>query len=122
MSRPSWRGQIQRALSAIDCIGESKYQAKKAQDWKPGEAVAGLFSYGYRDTVFDRAVTFTNWVGEHYPDVRLFREVDEDMVAEYLAEKSETCTPPRCVTACLWSVLLYHCVTPALTVRLPMGL
>ncbi|HEY4690126.1 MAG TPA: hypothetical protein VIK33_12500 [Anaerolineae bacterium] len=93
MSKPSWRGQIHRALSAIDCIGESKYQAKKAQGWQPGEAVAGLFSYGYKNTVFDRAINFTNWLGEHYPNLRLFRKVDEEMVAEYLAEKSETCTP-----------------------------
>lgn len=93
LSKPSWRGQIQRALSAIDCIGESKYQAKKVQDWQPGEAVAGLFSYGYKNTVFDRAITFANWLGEHYPDLRLFREVDQDIVAEYLLVKTETCTP-----------------------------
>jgi hypothetical protein len=36
MSKPSWRGQIRRALDAIDRIGESKYQAKKAALWQAG--------------------------------------------------------------------------------------
>jgi integrase len=93
MGTTSWRGQIDRALSAIDHIGESKYQAKQDQDWQPGEAVAGLFSHGYRNTVFDRAVTFTNWLREEYPTVRLFREVDHEMTTEFLGEKTETCTP-----------------------------
>ncbi|CAG0936428.1 hypothetical protein TFLX_05301 [Thermoflexales bacterium] len=93
MGVTSWRGQIDRALRAIEQIGESKYQAKREQGWQPGEAVAGLFSHGYRNTVFDRAVTFTNWLREQYPAVRLFREVDHEMTAEFLGEKAETCTP-----------------------------
>ena len=93
MGTTSWRGQIDRALQAIDHIGESKYAAKQEQDWQPGEAVAGLFSHGYRNTVFDRAVTFTHWLREQYPAVRLFREVDYEMTAEFLGEKAETCTP-----------------------------
>ena len=60
MGTTSWRGQIDRALRAIDHIGESKYAAKQEQGWQPGEAVVGLFSHGYRNTVFDRAVTFTH--------------------------------------------------------------
>ena len=93
MGTTSWRGQIDRALRAIDQIGESKYQAKREQGWQPGEAVAGLFSHGYRNTVFDRAITFTNWLHEQYPAVRLFRDVDHEMTAEFLGEKAETCTP-----------------------------
>ena len=93
MGTTSWRGQIDRALSAIERIGYSKYAAKQEQDWQPGEAVAGLFSHGYRNTVFDRAVTFTHWLREEYPAVRLFREVDHEMTAEFLNEKAETCTP-----------------------------
>jgi integrase len=93
MGTTSWRGQIDRALRAIDHLGESKYQAKREQDRQPGEAVAGLFSHGYRNTVFDRAVTFTNWLREEYPHIRLFREVDHEMTAEFLGEKAETCTP-----------------------------
>lgn len=93
MGTTSWRGQIDRALAAIDRTGYSKYAAKQVQAWQPGEAVAGLFSHGYRNTVFDRAVTFTNWLREEYPTVRLFRDVDHDMTAEFLGEKVETCTP-----------------------------
>jgi integrase len=93
MGTTSWRGQIDRVLSAIDHIGESKYAAKQGQDWQPGEAVAGLFSHGYRNTVFDRAITYTNWLREQYPAVRLFRDVDHEMTAEFLGEKAETCTP-----------------------------
>jgi len=93
MGTTSWRGQIDRALRTIDHIGESKYQAKQVQDWQPGEAIAGLFSHGYRNTVFDRAVTFTNWLREQYPTVRLFRAVDHEMTAEFLGEKAATCTP-----------------------------
>ena len=93
MGTTSWRGQIDRALSAIDHVGESKYQAKQEQGWQPGQAVEGLFSYGYRNTVFDRAVTFTNWLREQYPAIRLFRDVDHEMTAEFLGEKAETCTP-----------------------------
>ena len=80
-------------LSAIDHIGESKYATKQAQGWPPGEAVDGPFSHDYRNTVFDGAVTFTNWLRELHPTVRLFREVDHEMTAEYLGEKAETCTP-----------------------------
>lgn len=93
MGTTSWRGQIDRALRAIDHIGESKYAAKQAQDWQPGEAIAGLFSHRYRNTVFDRAITFTNWLREQYPAVRLFREVDHEMTAEFLGAKAEICTP-----------------------------
>lgn len=93
MGTTSWRGQIDRALRAIEQIGESKYQAKREQDWQPGEAVAGLYSHGYRNTIFDRAVTFTHWLREQYPAVRLFREVDHEMTAEFLGEKAATCTP-----------------------------
>jgi integrase len=89
----SWRGQIDRVLSAIDRIGYSKCAAKQEQAWQPGEAVAGLFSHGYRNTVFDRAVTFTHWLREEYPTIRLFRDVDHEMTAEFLGEKTETCTP-----------------------------
>ena len=80
-------------MRAIDHRGESKYEATREQDWRPGEAVAGLFSYGYRHTVFDRAVTFTHWLREEYPTIRLFRDVDHEMTAEFLGEKAETCTP-----------------------------
>jgi len=93
MGTTSWRGQIDRALRVIDRIGHSKYVAKQEQGWQPGEAVAGLFSHGYRNTVFDRAVTFTHWLREQYPTVRSFREVDREMTAEFLGEKVETCTP-----------------------------
>jgi integrase len=93
MGRPSWRIQIYRALNTIDHIGHSKYEAKQAQDWTPGQAVKGLYSFGYKNTVFDRAITFTNWLKVHYPTVHLFREVDREMTAEYLGEKAEACTP-----------------------------
>jgi hypothetical protein len=86
MGTTSWRGQIDRALRAIDHIGHSKYAAKQAQGWQPGEAVAGLFSHGYRNTVFDRAVTFTNWLREEYPAVQLFRDVDYEMTADLLRD------------------------------------
>lgn len=59
MSTTSWRGQIYRALQTVDCIGQSKYQANQAQGWKPRRAI-GLYSFGYKNTVFDRAITFTN--------------------------------------------------------------
>ncbi len=93
MGTTSWRGQIDRALRAIDQIGHSKYVAKQEQGWQPGQPVLGLYSHGYKNTVFDRAVTFTHWLREQYPTVRLFREVDREMTAEFLGEKAETCTP-----------------------------
>ena len=93
MGTTSWRGQIYRALKAIDHIGESKYTAKQTQGWQPGEAVAGLYSYGTFNTVFKRAVTYTNWLNEQYSAVRLFKDVDEEMTTEFLSEKLETCQP-----------------------------
>jgi hypothetical protein len=86
----SWRAQIDRTLKAIDHIDESKYQAKQEQDWQLGEAEVGLFSHGYRNTVFDRAIAFTNWLHEQYPTIRLFREVDHEMATKFLDEKVET--------------------------------
>ncbi len=93
MGKPSWRIQIYRAFNTIDHIGHSKFVAKQKQDWIPGQAVKGLYSFGYKNLVFDQAMTFTNWLHEEYPDVRLFSEVDQEMVAEYLGEKAATCTP-----------------------------
>ncbi|CAG0933959.1 hypothetical protein TFLX_03293 [Thermoflexales bacterium] len=90
MGKTSWNGQIYRALKAIDHIGESKYEAKQAQGWKPGEAVEGIFSYGTFTTVFKRAITYKNWLVEEYPGLRFFEEIDDEMTTEYLNEKSET--------------------------------
>lgn len=67
----------------------------KIRMWPPTAAVAGLFSRGYCNTVFDRAVTFTHWLREEYLAVRLFRDVDHEMTAEFLSDKAETCTPDR---------------------------
>jgi hypothetical protein len=112
MGKTSWNGQIYRALKAIDhtparmrcsapavpqavscgtCVGASKYVAKQAQGWKPGEAVAGLYSFGTFKTVFRRAITYTNWLGVEYPVLRFFKNVDHEMTAEFLSEKAETC-------------------------------
>jgi integrase len=99
MGKPSWRIQIYRALNTIDHIGHSKYAAKQEQDWTPGQAVKGLYSFGYKNLVFDQAITFTNWLREQYPEVRLFCEIDQEMIAEYLGEKAATCTPDTMRTA-----------------------
>ena len=99
MSSTSWRGQVYRALQAIDCLGHSKYEAKQAQGWQPGQPVHGLYSYGYKNLVFDRAITFTNWLRDQYPHIRLFRDVDDEITAEYLNEKAETYTPDTLRTA-----------------------
>ena len=93
MSRASLRGQVEYALQAIDCIGESKHEAKQAQGWKPGQAVHGIYSYGTRNTVFDRAMTLVHWVEEQYPDVRYLREIDQEIITEFIGEKLETCQP-----------------------------
>ena len=71
MGKTSWHGQIYRALKAIDHIGESKYEAKQAQGWKPGEAVAGIHSFGTFNAVFERAITYTNWLVAEYPGLEL---------------------------------------------------
>ena len=91
MGKTSWNGQIYRALKAIDHIGESKYDAKQAQGWKPGQAVEGIYSFGTFTTVFQRAITYTNWLVEEYPGLRFFEEIDRDMTDEFLNEKSATC-------------------------------
>ncbi len=93
MSRASLRGQVEYALQAIDCIGESKHEAKQAQGWKPGQAVYGIYSYGTRNTVFDRAMTLVHWVEEQYPDVKYLSELDEEIITEFIGEKLETCQP-----------------------------
>ena len=91
MGKTSWNGQIYRALKAIDHIGESKYDAKQAQGWQPGQAVEGIYSFGTFTTVFKRAITYTNWLVEEYPGLRFFENVDRDMTDEFLNEKSATC-------------------------------
>ena len=91
MGKTSWHGQIYRALKAIDHIGESKYEAKQAQGWKPGEAVVGIYSFGTFTTVFKRAITYKNWLVEEYPGLRFLEDIDYEMTTEYLNEKSETC-------------------------------
>ena len=91
MGRTTFRGQVYRALEAIDHRGESKHLAKQAQDWKPGQPVYGIFSDGTQDTVFDRAMTFANWLKENYPDIKLFGDVDEEHLIEFMMWKTETC-------------------------------
>jgi integrase len=103
MSHASWKGQIHFALQAIDTRGMSKHAAKQAHDTRPGEAVPGVFSDGYLNTVYDRVQTFARWLVAEYPGVREFSDVDSEMVTEYLAEKSYTCQPStvRTILACL---------------------
>ena len=52
MGQKSWRGQIQYALEAIDQRGNSKHAAKRTHGHRPGQAVPGVFSDGYLNTVF----------------------------------------------------------------------
>ncbi len=92
MGTTSWRGQILRALQSINHIGESSHAAKRAQDWRPGMAVKGIYSYGTFNAVFDRAITLTNWLDVEYPGLKLFRNVKPEMTIEFLREKSMTCT------------------------------
>ena len=75
----------------IDCIGCSKYEAKIEQEWRPGQPVAGIFSYGTLNTAFDRMLTVAHWLEVHYPNLRLWREVDHEILTEFLADKQETC-------------------------------
>lgn len=48
MSPTSWRGQVYRALQAIDCLGHSQYEAKQVPGWQAGQPVHGLSSCGYK--------------------------------------------------------------------------
>lgn len=103
MGKPSWRRQISYALQAIDQRGTPKHQAKQLHGYRPGQAVPGLFSDGYLNTVFDRLITLTDWIDAQYPNIRVFRQVDPGLITEYLAEKSQTCQAPtvRTILACL---------------------
>ena len=103
MGQKSWRGQIHYALQAIDQRGTSKHDAKRDYGHRPGQAVPGVFSDGYLNTVFDRAITLTHWITVHYPELRRFDQVDTGLITEYLAEKTATCAPSTVRThlACL---------------------
>jgi len=91
MGKPSWKGQISYALNAIDCRGQSKHQAKIEQGWKPHQPVLGIYSAGEFNTVFRKGLTFAHWLTLHYPQLHFFRELEAPILAEFLAEKSETC-------------------------------
>ena len=93
MGQTTLRGQIWRALDAIDKQGESKHLAKQEQGWKRGQPVYGVFSGGTQNTVFDRAMTFANWLTDNHLEIRLFRDLDEEIVIEFMAEKTATCQP-----------------------------
>ena len=103
MGKASWRGQTFYTLAAIDQRGTSKHMAKRSLGCLPGEAVPGIFSNGYLNTVFDRAMTFCHWLEEQHPEIRQYGEVDKEIVTEYVAEKTETCQPAtiRTILACL---------------------
>ena len=103
MGQKSWRGQIDYALQVIDQHGTSKHDAKREHGHRPGQAVPGVFSDGYWNTVFDRAITLTHWITTHYPELRRFDQVDAGLIAEYLAEKAGACAPSTVRThlACL---------------------
>jgi len=72
MGQSTFREQVYRALTAIDCRGESKHRAKQEQGWKPGQPVHGVFSEGTYNTVFDRAMTFANGLKDIYPASNAF--------------------------------------------------
>ncbi len=93
MGQSTFREQTYRALTAIDHRGESKHLAKWEQEWNSGQPVYGAFSDGTYNTVFDRAMTFANWVKETYPDIRRFRDIDEEIVTEFMAVKTDLCEP-----------------------------
>jgi integrase len=103
MGQKSWRGQIDYALQVIDQRWNSKHDAKRANGYRPGQAVPSVFSDGYWNTVFDRAITLTHWITVHYPELRRFDQVDAGLITEYLAEKTATCAPSTVRThlACL---------------------
>jgi integrase len=103
MGQKSWRGQIDYALQVIDQRWNSKHDAKREAGHRPGQAVPGVFSDGYWNTVFDRAITLTHWISVHYPELRRFDQLDAGLITEYLAEKTATCAPSTVRThlACL---------------------
>lgn len=104
MGKTSWRGQIHRALTVINHIGEAADIARQVEARAPGNRVASINSYGVFNTVFDYAITYTNWLMEEYPDVRSFKDVDHEMTAEFLNEKSAANSPKiaQSLVAALW--------------------
>jgi hypothetical protein len=46
---------------------------------------------GTQNMVFDRAMTFANWLRDHYPSFKRFRDVDEKTVIEFMAKKTASC-------------------------------
>jgi hypothetical protein len=99
----SWCRQIWYALEGIDQRGTSKHEAKRRFGYSPGQGVPGVCSDGCLNTVFERRLTFTHWLGDHYPEVRPFRDLDTSLLTEYLGEKSQVCQPAtaRTILACL---------------------
>jgi integrase len=88
----SWQAQIHHALLAIDHRGEAAPAVQHRLNAQLEQADFGIYRYETFALVLDRALAFTDWLTEIYPDVHRFAEVKPHMTAEFLAEKCATCS------------------------------
>jgi integrase len=86
----SWQAQIHQALLAIDHRGESSPIARHWPNGQLDQVDTGIYRYETFAMILDRALAFTDWLAEVYPDIRRFAEVKPHMTAEFLEEKLAT--------------------------------
>lgn len=89
--------QTKRELKKLDCIGQSKHQAKKiyraeckarGEIWNPAKA-RGIHSIatmrGYEQT----AKEFTTWMKVHHPAVKNINQIEREHMKSYLLHRQE---------------------------------
>lgn len=84
--RPSLSYQMFSRLDELNCIGQSRHEAKleaKGQNKK----VEGLYSYKSYDAYKNSSKQFTSWIKENYKEVKYIKDITKEMAKEYIKHR-----------------------------------
>ena len=89
--------QINARMKEMNCIGESRHQAKKEARENLGyehNKTVGIHSYKTFDTYKSSCKQFTSYLKENYKDVRNIEDIKESHVKDYIKHREESgCSP-----------------------------
>lgn len=92
--------QLHERMQALNCIGESRHQAKEEYRqycqtnkiaYNPTKTV-GIHSYNTYESYKQTSKEFTAWIKLRYPQIKKIDSITKDMCVEYLKSRQETCS------------------------------
>ena len=81
--------QMIRSIDNSFCPGVSKRQDKINGNYYPKSKV---YSYSERKALIATAKDFSHWIKTNYPQNKMMKTIDSQIVGQYLKSKQETCT------------------------------